>query len=220
MGVVITSASTVIFGRTIWDPVQLVGQFTQPLVVAISMFTIVVATLSVNIAANVVSPANDFANAFPRRITFRLGGLITGILGILMLPWRWLADPSGYVFQWLVGYSGGLGSIAGVLIVDYWLIRRKHLELPDLYRVRGVYSYARGWNWRAVVATFAGCVMAWGGWSDTAGEALIPALKPLYAYGWFVGLFVSAVVYTALMKGAPVGGAAQTLESVGDSGGD
>jgi NCS1 family nucleobase:cation symporter-1 len=220
MGVVITSASTVIFGRTIWDPVQLVGQFTQPLVVAISMFTIVVATLSVNIAANVVSPANDFANAFPRRITFRLGGLITGILGILMLPWRWLADPSGYVFQWLVGYSGGLGSIAGVLIVDYWLIRRKHLELPDLYRVRGVYSYARGWNWRAVVATFAGCVMAWGGWSDTAGEALIPALKPLYAYGWFVGLFVSAVVYTALMKGVPVGGAAQTLESVGDSGGD
>ena len=109
MGVIITSASAIIFGRTIWDPVQLVAQFTQPVVVAISMFTVVVATLSVNIAANVVSPANDFANAFPRVITFRLGGLITGILGIIMQPWRLLADPSGYVFQWLGGYSGGLG---------------------------------------------------------------------------------------------------------------
>src|SRR5947209_17434859 len=104
------------------------------------MFTVVVATLSVNIAANVVSPANDFANAFPRWITFRLGGLITGILGIVMQPWRLLGDPAGYIFQWLGGYSGGLGSIAGVLIIDYWVVRRKQLILPDLYKIKGAYS--------------------------------------------------------------------------------
>ena len=197
MGVIITSASTVIFGKTIWDPVQLVGQFTQPLVVAVSMFTVVIATLSVNIAANVVSPANDFANAFPRWITFRLGGLITGILGILMQPWRLLADPSGYVFQWLGGYSGGLGAIAGVLIADYWLVRKKHLELGDLYKTQGVYRYDGGWNWRAVVATLAGCALAWGG-------LVVPALRPLYDYAWFVGLFVSGTMHLALMRIFPV----------------
>src|SRR5205085_8863282 len=133
------------------------GQFSQPVIVAISMFTVVVATLSVNIAANVVSPANDFANAFPRWISFRTGGLITGIIGILMQPWRLLADPSGYIFGWLVGYSGGLGSIAGVLIADYWVIRKKTLSLEDLYLADGAYRYSRGWNWRAVAATLCGC---------------------------------------------------------------
>src|SRR5438876_11237858 len=117
----------------LWDPVKLVAQFKAPLVIAISMFTVVVATLAVNIAANVVSPANDFANAFPRWISFRTGGLITGIIGILMRPWRLLADPSGYIFSWLVGYSGGLASIAGVLIIAHLLVRREKLELGDLY---------------------------------------------------------------------------------------
>ena len=116
MGVMITSATAIIYGESIWDPVQLVGKFSSPVVVAISMFTVVVATIAVNIAANVVSPANDFANAFPRFISFKTGGLITGILGILIQPWKLLADPSGYIFTWLLGYSGGLGSIAGVLI--------------------------------------------------------------------------------------------------------
>src|SRR5437868_4656392 len=141
MGVLITSATVIIFGRAIWDPVQLVGQFQAPVVVAISMFTAVVATLAVNIAANVVSPANDFANAFPRLIRFKTGGLITGLLGILMQPWRLLSDASTYIFAWLVGYSGGLGSIAGVLIADYWLVRKKHLKLEDLYLTHGVYLY-------------------------------------------------------------------------------
>src|SRR5439155_8605374 len=140
----------------------------------------VVATLAVNIAANVVSPANDFANAFPRWISFRRGGLIAGILGLLMQPWRLLADPSGYIFKWLVGYSGGLGSIAGVLIADYWLVRGKRLVLGDLYRTKGAYTYARGWNWRAVAATLAGCGLAWIG-------LVVPALRPLYDYAWFVG---------------------------------
>jgi nucleobase:cation symporter-1, NCS1 family len=191
MGVFITSATVLIYGHPIWDPVQLVGQFKQPVVIAISMFTAVVATLAVNIAANVVSPANDFANAFPRLIRFRTGGLITGIIGVLMQPWRLLADPSGYIFAWLLGYSGGLGSIAGVLIADYWILRRRRLALEDLYLPDGRYRYVSGWNPPALIATVAGCALAWGGlW--------IPALKPLYNYAWFVGFFVSGGLYLAL----------------------
>ena len=197
MGVIITSAAVIIYPHMpmseLWDPVKLVGQFKAPLVVAISMFTVVVATLSVNIAANVVSPANDFANAFPRWISFRTGGLITGILAIAMRPWRLLADPSGYIFSWLLGYSGGLGSIAGVLVVDYWIVRKKHLVLGDLYRTEGEYTYAAGWNWRAVVATLAGCAAAWIG-------LIVPLLRPLYDYAWFVGFGVAAVIHLVLMK--------------------
>jgi len=197
MSVIITSAAVLIYPRTsmndLWDPVKLVGHFTSPVVIAISMFTVVVATLSVNIAANVVSPANDFANAFPKWISFRTGGLITGIIGILMQPWRLLADPSGYIFNWLLGYSGGLGSIAGVLIVDYWVLRRKQLALADLYTTEGAYAYAGGWNWRAVAATLIGCALAWiGVW--------VKELHPLYDYAWFVGFGAAALSYWALMK--------------------
>ena len=188
MGVLITSASAIIFGEAIWDPVKLVGKFTNPFVVAIAMFSVVVATLAVNIAANVVSPANDFANALPRFISFKTGGLITGLLGIAMQPWRLLADPKGYIFTWLLGYSGGLGSIAGVLIADYWIVRKRTLDLKSLYLPNGVYG---GWNPAAVVATVSGCALAWGG-------LVIPALKPLYDYAWFVGFFVSGGLYVAL----------------------
>src|SRR5947199_3166242 len=197
MGVMITSAAVVIYPHMkpeeLWDPMKLVGQFQTVAVIAISMFTVVVATLAVNIAANVVSPANDFANAFPKWISFRTGGLITGIVGILMQPWRLLADPSGYIFAWLLGYSGGLGSIAGVLIVDYWIVRRKQLALADLYLPRGAYTYNGGWNWRAIVATLAGCTLAWIG-------LVVPALRPLYDYAWFVGFGTAAIVHGVLMK--------------------
>ena len=200
MSVVITSAALVIYPHMkmdeLWDPIKLVGQFHSVPVIAISMFTVVVATLAVNIAANVVSPANDFANAFPKLISFRTGGLITGIIGILMQPWRLLADPSGYIFAWLVGYSGGLGSIAGVLIADYWLVRKQRLELGDLYRIKGVYRYNGGWNWRAVVATLLGCTLAWIG-------LVVPSLRPLYNYAWFVGFGTAAIVHLFLMKILP-----------------
>jgi NCS1 family nucleobase:cation symporter-1 len=200
MGVMITSAAIVIYPQMkvdeLWDPMKLVGQFSQVWIVAISMFTAVVATLAVNIAANVVSPANDFANAFPRWISFRTGGLITGLIGILMQPWKLLANPDAYIFKWLNGYSGGLGSIAGVLIADYWLVRRRELALGDLYRTKGVYTYAGGWNWRAVVATLIGCGLAWIGLK-------VPTLKPLYDYGWFVGFGASAVIHCGLMKAFP-----------------
>ncbi len=190
MGVLITSATVIIYGQAIWDPVKLVARFDTPMVVAISMFTAVVATLAVNIAANVVSPANDFANAFPRLIDFRTGGLLTGILGVLMQPWKLLADPSGYIFTWLLGYSGGLGSIAGVLIADYWVVRRRRLRLEDLYLTDGIYG---GWNAPALVATLAGCAVAWGG-------LVVPALRPIYDYAWFAGFGVAFVLHAALMQ--------------------
>jgi nucleobase:cation symporter-1, NCS1 family len=193
MGVLITSATAIIYGEVIWHPIRLIGRLSSPVVVAISMFTAVIATLSVNIAANVVSPANDFANAFPRYISFRTGGLITGLLGIAIMPWRLLADPSGYIFTWLLGYSGGLGSIAGVLIADYWIVRRRRLALEDLYLTEGAYRYSGGWNVPATVATLAGCALAWGG-------LVIPALRPLYDYAWFVGFAVAGIVYLSLSR--------------------
>ena len=194
MGVLITSATVIIYGEAIWDPVKLVSKFESPVVVAVSMFTAVVATLAVNIAANVVSPANDFANALPRFIGFKTGGLITGVLGIAMQPWRLLADPSGYIFTWLLGYSGGLGSIAGVLIADYWVVRRKRLTLEDLYLASGAYSYRKGWNPPAAVATVLGCAFAWSG-------LVLPVLRPLYDYAWFVGFATAFGLYLMLMRG-------------------
>ena len=185
MGVLITSATSIIYGELIWDPIKLIARFESPVIIAVAMFTAVVATLAVNIAANVVSPANDFANAFPRFIRFSTGGLITGILGIVIQPWRLLADPSGYIFNWLLGYSGGLGSIAGVLIADYWIVRKRQLSLEDLYLADGRYGR---WNWAGIGATLAGCAAAWIG-------LLWPPLRPLYDYAWFVGFAVAAAGY-------------------------
>ncbi len=185
MGVVITSASAVIYGTAMWDPVELVGKFPSRVLVGIAMFTVVVATLSVNIAANVVSPANDFANLSPKRITFKMGGVATGVIGVLMFPWKLMADPRGYIFDWLVGYSGGLGSIAGVLVCDYWLVRQKRLVLADLYRPDGTYPRV---SWAGVVATLVGCFLAWIG-------LVVKPLRPLFDYAWFVGALGSGATY-------------------------
>jgi NCS1 family nucleobase:cation symporter-1 len=193
MGILITSASAIVFGKTHWDPVALVGEFSNLAVVTIAMITVLIATVSVNIAANVVSPANDFANMWPRRIDFKTGGLITGLLGIAMMPWRLLADAQAYIFDWLLLYSGGLGSVAGVMIVDYWLLRRGTLHVTDLYAPRGRYTYWGGWNPVALVATGAGCFAAWGG-------KFLPAMAPLTPYGWFIGFAVAAVFYGFLSR--------------------
>ncbi len=192
MGVIITSATAIIYGKAIWDPVDLVGHFPSRVLVAVAMFTIVVATLSVNIAANVVSPANDFSNAFPRFISFRTGGLLTGLIGIAIQPWRLLESGATYI-NWLITYSGGMGTIAGVLIADYWLIRKKRLQLEDLYLAKGAYTYRGGWNIRAILATAVGCFLAWAGLG-------IPQLAPLVDYGWFVGAFGAAVTYLIANK--------------------
>jgi len=190
MGVVITSASAVIYGKSIWDPIELVGRFESRVIVGIAMFTVVVATLSVNIAANVVSPANDFANLAPKHISFKMGGVATGVIGVVMMPWKLMADPRGYIFQWLLGYSGGLGSIAGVLVCDYWFVRKRRLELADLYRPHGSYPNVR---WAGLVATGVGCLLAWIG-------LVVPPLRPMFDYAWFVGALGSAGTYFVWSK--------------------
>jgi nucleobase:cation symporter-1, NCS1 family len=194
IGVAVTSASAVLFGAPIWDPVALLGKFNQPLVASIALIALLVATLNTNVAANVVSPSNDFSNLNPRLISFRTGGLITGVVGILMMPWRLLTDFSSYIFGWLVGYSGLLGPIAGVMIADYFIVRRSTLKLDDLYIRGGAYEYSSGVNWRAVAALSAGIALA------LLGLA-IPPLRFLYDYAWFVGFGVAGAVYVLLMGG-------------------
>lgn len=193
MAVIITSATAVIFGKTIWRPELLIGELKSPLLVGVAALTLVIATLAVNIAANVVSPANDFANAAPQLINFRRGALITGVLGVLCMPWKLLENADTYIDGWLVPYSGGLGSIAAVMIVDYWLIRRRNLALADLYLPMGRYRYERGFNRAAVWATMAGCTLAWGG-------LVIPSMRRLFDFAWFVGFLVAGLMYYALMK--------------------
>lgn len=193
MAIVITSATSVVFGHTIWKPEQLIAELKNPVWVGLSAFTLVIATLAVNIAANVVSPANDFANAWPSFINFRRGAVITGLLGICAMPWKLTQDSHSYLVGWLVLYSGGLGSIAAIMIVDYWLIRKRVLKLYDLYRVEGAYGYWRGMNPSAIAAMVLGCGLAFGG-------LLFPSLSRLHDYAWFVGFGVSGLVYFGLEK--------------------
>ncbi len=195
IGVAVTSASAVLFGKPIWDPVELLGKFHQPVVASIALVALLVATLNTNVAANVVSPSNDFSNLNPRRISFRMGGMITGVVGVLLMPWKLLSDFSAYIFGWLVGYSGLLGPIAGVMIADYFLIRRSRLKVDDLYRRHGIYEYDNGVNLRAVAALACGIVVALLG-------LFFPPLRLLYDYAWFVGFGVAGLVYVALMQGA------------------
>lgn len=193
IGVAVTSASVVLFGEAIWDPVTLLGRFNQPVIASVALVALLIATLNTNVAANVVSPSNDFSNLNPRLISFRTGGLITGVLGIAMMPWRLLSDFSAYIFGWLVGYSGLLGPIAGVMIADYFLVRGCRLAVDDLYSRGGEYEYSNGYNRWAIASLAAGILVA------LLGLA-VPALRSLYDYAWFVGFFVSGGLYTALMR--------------------
>jgi NCS1 family nucleobase:cation symporter-1 len=194
IGVAVTSASVLIFGEAIWDPVALLSRLDNPLVILISLFALLIATLTTNVAANVVAPANGFANLWPARISFAIGGLITGAIGIAIMPWRLLSDYGTYIFGWLVGYSGFLGPIAGIFIADYWLVRKARLSLPDLYSADGIYGR---WNGKALAALAAGVVVALIG-------LVVPALRVLYDYSWFVGFGVAFGLYTLLMRGTPV----------------
>ncbi len=157
IGIAVTSATVVVFGQAIWDPVAVLARLGSPIAVVIAMVALLMATLNVNVAANVVSPANDFSNLWPRRISFRTGGLLTCLIGVLMQPWKLLASYGNYVSGWLVGYSGFLGPVAGILICDYFVRRKKILNAEDLYRRGGVYEFSRGVNWKAILALVAGC---------------------------------------------------------------
>ena len=193
IGVAVTSASAVIFGEAIWDPVVLLGRFNQPLVALIALVALLLATLNTNVAANVVSPSNDFSNLRPSLISFRTGGLITGVVGILMMPWRLLRDFSSYIFGWLVGCSALLGPIAGIMICDYYLVRRRQLVVEDLYLRGGAYEYLHGFNPIAILALVAGVAIA------LIGLA-VPAVRWLFDYAWFVGFVVSGGLYFLLMQ--------------------
>jgi NCS1 family nucleobase:cation symporter-1 len=193
IGIAVTSATLIIFGQALWDPVAVLSRLGNPFAVVIAMLALLMATLNVNVAANVVSPANDFSNLSPRHISFRTGGLITCLVGIAMRPWKLMANYGSYIFGWLVGYSGFLGPIASVLICDYFLVRKKVLTTEDLYLRGGQYEYSRGFHWQAIAALAAGAAVAFIG-------LLLPSLRTLYNYAWFVGFAVSFCAYFALMK--------------------
>lgn len=193
IGIACTSASTVVFGEAIWSPITLLGRFHQPLIAFVALISILTATLNVNIGANVVSPSNDFSNLAPKYISFRTGGLITGFLGLAMMPWKLMATFGNYIFGWLVGYSGLLGPVAGIMVADYFLLRHRHLEVAELYKRNGLYTYSEGFNAKAIVALVVGVFCALIG-------VFVPAVHFLYDYAWFVGFFLSAGVYVLTTK--------------------
>ena len=194
IGIAVTSATVVIFGHAVWDPVAVLARLGNPVAVVIAMLALLMATLNVNVAANLVSPSNDFSNLAPRVISFRTGGFIACIIGALVFqPWKLLASYSNYITGWLVGYSGFLGPIAGVMICDYFVIRKKIIAVEDLYCRQGTYEFTGGVNLRAITALAVGAGVAFLG-------LLVPSLRALYDYAWFVGFAVSFLIYYLLMS--------------------
>jgi nucleobase:cation symporter-1, NCS1 family len=203
IGVAVTSATVVLYDKAIWNPVDLLAKSQSTVVVVVAMLAVCLATLATNIAANVVSPANDFANLWPRQIGFRTGGLLTGLIGLAIQPWRLIALASDYIFKWLVGYSALLGAVGGVLIADYFVVRRAHLETPELYRRDGRYWYSGGFNVRALIALAAGIAPCVPGFLHVvAGLDVASVWQDVYAYAWFLSFGVSFILYVALMVGA------------------
>ncbi len=201
IGIAVTSATVLIFGEAIWDPVALLAKFKSPVVIAVSMIGLTIATLSTNIAANVVAPANSFANIAPKKISFKMGGYITGIIGILIFPWKLIADPEGYIFRWLIAYSALLGSLAGIMICDYYLIRKTKIELAELFKSKGIY---KGWNPPAWIAFIISILPVIPGFLVAVGvsdPSSFPAfLVELYSYAWFVTFIVSFLLYWILKQ--------------------
>ncbi len=203
IGIAVTSATLLIFGEAIWDPVVLLGKFDSAVVVVLSMIGLTVATLSTNIAANVVAPANSFANILPSKISFTMGGYITGIIGILIFPWKLMADPEGYIFKWLIAYSALLGALAGIMICDYYIIRKTKLDLAALFDPEGMY---KGWNVNAWIAFGVSIIPVLPGFFGTVELMEVSTFwTDLYSYAWFVTFFLSAIIYYILVKVNPKG---------------
>jgi NCS1 family nucleobase:cation symporter-1 len=204
VGVIVTSSTAIIYGNTEWDIVKLAGKFDSKIMVTFAMIGIIISTLATNIAANIVSPANDFANLNPQKINFKIGGYITGVIGILIFPWKLIADPNGYIFTWLIAYSSLLGPVGGIMIVDYYFIRKRNLIAEDLYKHEGSYRYTNGFNWNAILALILGILPNVPGFLiqvDLIEVGLFPVwIIALYNYAWFVGFGVSGIIYMILMK--------------------
>jgi NCS1 family nucleobase:cation symporter-1 len=207
IGVAVTSATMIIFGESLWNPVDVLTRFKSPTVLITAMISLCIATLATNIAANVVSPANDFAHLAPKKISFRAGGYITGIVGVLMMPWKLVADPAGYIFTWLIAYSALLGPIGGILIADYFVWQRCQLNVAALYRTDGEYRFTSGFSLVALIALSVGALPSLPGFLvqvkalDASGVP--PLLANLYHYAWFIGFAVAFVVYLTGRKLAP-----------------
>lgn len=204
VGVVVTSATTIVFGSTIWDPVVLAGKFESKFLVTFAMAAIAVSTLATNIAANIVSPANDFSNLAPGKIDFKLGGYLTGLIGVFIFPWKLIADPQGYIFTWLIAYSSLLGPVGGILIADYYIVRKQRLNVEALYRAKSEYWYRNGWNLNAVAALIFGILPNLPGFLAEIKfldrDGAFASVIGLYHYAWFIGFFVSGGVYVALTR--------------------
>src|SRR5256714_1075336 len=204
IGVAVTSATTIIYGQTICDPVDVLTHFTNPVILVVAMVALCIATLATNIAANVVSPANDFSHVAPHKISFRAGGLITGVIGVIMMPWKLVADPSGYIFTWLVGYSALLRPIGGIIIADYYVWRLRQLHLRAHYRNCGEYRYSNGFSIVALISLLLAILPNLPGFLVTVkviDAGSVPAFfVTLYSYAWFVGFAIAFCLYLALRK--------------------
>ncbi len=206
IGVAVTSATTIIYGHTIWDPVELLTRFDHPLVLIVAMLALCIATLATNIAANVVGPANDFAQLAPSKISFRTGGLITALIGIAIMPWKLVADPSGYIFTWLVGYSALLGPIGGILIADYFVVRKRQLDVAALYDEAGAYRYHDGYSHAGLGALILAILPCVPGFLSVAAPDHFPAASvpaffhALYNQAWFVGFALAFGLYLLFRK--------------------
>jgi NCS1 family nucleobase:cation symporter-1 len=201
IGVAVTSATVAIFGEAISDPVALLGRMGGGFAVLLSLVALSVATLSTNLAANVVSPANAIINLAPDRFSFRIGALTTAGLGLAIFPWKLIESTQGYIFTWLIGYSALLGPIGGILLVDYYVLRRTRLVLEDLYRRGGAYEYRGGYNPIAITALALGVLPNVPGFLAAAGfvDSVPVFFSSLYTYAWFVGLLLSGGIYWFLM---------------------
>lgn len=205
IGVAVTSATVIIFGEAIPDPVKLIQKFDSVIVILFAMLVIFIAQLTTNMAANVVSPSNDFSNLNPRKISYVMGGMITAIIGILMMPWQLMASMGAYIFTWLIGYSGLMGAIGGIMIADYFMLRSKKLELAELFKTNGIYSYSNGFNWLAIISLIAAIIPVVPGFLRAAttpgGQVAEPNFfDTLYVYAWFVTFGIGFVLYLVLMK--------------------
>ncbi len=199
IGVIVTSATIVVYGSPIWNPVDLIAKFDNTALIVFALLSLSVATMSTNIAANVVSPANDLSNLSPRRISFRRGGVITGIIGICIFPWKLYEDPSGYIFVWLIGYGALLGPIGGIMIADYFIYRRQHLETVELYKEDGVYNYSRGFSIVAILSMVLAILPSLPGFLikiNLLSEEAVPVFfVSIYNFAWFVGFLVAFTAY-------------------------